>query len=94
MKIEDHHSAERVLERFVMQQLCEICKKPVIRFEQTIARWFNEEGEDCAAHYDCKLATEINGKCPQCGSETGVKIPREGGVYCEDCGWPDEDFAV
>lgn len=31
--------------------------------------------------------------CPQCKSETGIKQERCGTVYCEDCGWPDEDFA-
>lgn len=30
--------------------------------------------------------------CPQCGSWSGLKSPREGTKYCEDCGWPDEDF--
>jgi ParB family transcriptional regulator, chromosome partitioning protein len=30
--------------------------------------------------------------CSQCGSETGIKIPRGDTPYCEDCGWPDEDF--
>ena len=34
------------------------------------------------------------GFCPQCESPTGLKIPREGGPYCEDCGWPDEDFGA
>jgi len=78
-----------------MQQLCEICKKPTIKYEQTIAYRYDEKGEvKTAVHFDCKLAVELNGKCPQCGSGTGVKIPREGGVYCEDCGWPDEDFAA
>ena len=32
------------------------------------------------------------GNCIQCGSETGVKYPREEEPYCEDCGYPDEDF--
>ena len=30
--------------------------------------------------------------CPQCGSKE-VKYPRNDSAYCEDCGWPDEDFA-
>lgn len=30
--------------------------------------------------------------CPQCGSDTGIKLPSNGDFYCEDCGWPDEDF--
>ena len=29
-------------------------------------------------------------KCPQCNSDTGLKYPRDGGVFCEDCGWPIE----
>ena len=35
--------------------------------------------------------------CPQCGSETGIKIvntdntPKGVDTYCEDCGWPDDD---
>ena len=33
-----------------------------------------------------------DGDCPQCGSDTGVKYPRVGSPYCEDCGWPDDDF--
>lgn len=77
-----------------MQQLCEICKKPVIKYEQTISRWFDKNGKDCAAHFECDRATHINGCCPQCKSETGVKIIRNGDIYCEDCGWPDEDFAA
>lgn len=31
--------------------------------------------------------------CPQCSSDTGLKFERSGTVYCEDCGWPEEDFA-
>lgn len=34
------------------------------------------------------------GYCPQCQSDTGIKIPRGMDAYCEDCGWPDEDFAA
>lgn len=30
--------------------------------------------------------------CPQCKSVTGLKFPRNDNFYCEDCGWPDEDF--
>jgi predicted RNA-binding Zn-ribbon protein involved in translation (DUF1610 family) len=30
--------------------------------------------------------------CPQCGSWEGVKFPRFGETYCEDCGWPTDDF--
>ena len=32
------------------------------------------------------------GMCPQCSSDTGLKYPRNEPPYCEDCGWPDEDF--
>lgn len=32
--------------------------------------------------------------CPQCKSDTGLKFPRVGTPYCEDCGWPDEDFGA
>ena len=28
--------------------------------------------------------------CPQCHSDTGMKYPRTGSPYCEDCGYPDE----
>lgn len=76
------------------EQLCEICRKPCVRFRQTIARWFDATGKDCAAHFECRRATQLGGTCPQCDSDTGVKIPREGGVYCEDCGWPETDFAA
>ena len=37
------------------EQLCEICKKPVIKYEQTISRWCDSKGRDCAAHSQCKL---------------------------------------
>ena len=30
-------------------------------------------------------------KCPQCSAS--VIQPREGGDYCEECGWPDENWA-
>lgn len=35
---------------------------------------------------------KAEGRCLQCGSATGVKEPRGLEPYCEDCGWPDEDF--
>lgn len=38
---------------------------------------------------DKKQAPEV---CPQCKSITGIKVPRNDSVYCEDCGWPDDDF--
>ena len=31
-----------------------------------------------------------DGICPQCGEL--LVYPRGGKPYCEDCGWPDEDF--
>ncbi len=31
-------------------------------------------------------------RCPQCNSWEGLKFPRGLEPYCEDCGWPDEDF--
>jgi hypothetical protein len=74
------------------EQLCEYCKKPCVRFRQTITRWF-EKGVDVAAHADCRYAVEGIQGCPQCRSDTGVKIPRDSPPYCEDCGWPDEDFS-
>ena len=39
-----------------------------------------------------RLRASIKGLCPQCQSDTGLKYPRGMGVYCEDCGWPEEDF--
>jgi len=33
------------------------------------------------------------GKCPQCYSESGLKYPQNDEFYCEDCGFPDEDFS-
>lgn len=39
-----------------------------------------------------RRALEGEGSCPRCKSATGLKVPRELGIYCEDCGWPDEDF--
>lgn len=41
------------------------------------------EGED--ANLD-------NSKCPRCGSWEGLKFPRGLETYCEDCGWPGEEF--
>jgi len=32
------------------------------------------------------------GKCPVCKSL--LVYPRGDEPYCEDCGWPDEDFGV
>lgn len=29
--------------------------------------------------------------CPQC-TVGDIKIPNGYDIYCEDCGWPDEDF--
>ncbi len=75
------------------EQLCEFCKKPCIKYEQTISRWCNAAGKDCAALPECYSAIKTTGRCPVCKSHWGLKIPREGGVYCEDCEWPDEDFA-
>mgnify|MGYP001571203325 CR=1 FL=1 len=40
------------------------------------------------ASTDCKIPDA----CPQCKSDTGIKIPRDRSVYCEDCGWPYDDF--
>jgi predicted RNA-binding Zn-ribbon protein involved in translation (DUF1610 family) len=36
-------------------------------------------------------------RCPQCGSDTGIKVVNTNNtsagvdIYCEDCGWPDEN---
>ncbi len=51
--------------------ICAICKKPVIRFEQTITRWLDENGNDCVAHYDCKFTTHPSHQSHPTG-ETGV----------------------
>jgi len=32
--------------------------------------------------------------CPQCGDWVGLKYPRRQDPYCEECGWPDEDFSA
>ena len=74
-----------------MSELCEYCYKPAIKFEQTLARW-NDEGIEHVAHWNCQLAVDY--RCPQCQSYTGVKIPRGLPIYCEDCGWPDEDLGA
>lgn len=34
--------------------------------------------------------SDDNGACPQCGEM--LVFPRGGIAYCEDCGWPDEDY--
>lgn len=78
-----------------MTEICSICKKPAIRFEQTLSRWFDENNKEMVAHSECDLAVNSTvGCCPQCKSKAGVKIPRDSSPYCEDCGWPDEDFDV
>lgn len=48
----------------------------------------NQEGDEFWMDFD------PDDPCPQCKSEIGVKFPREGTAYCEDCGWPDEDFGA
>ena len=50
--------------------------------------------EDWPMYEDTWKAIEeyVDNRCPQCNSWEGLKFPREGGTYCEDCGWPDEDF--
>jgi len=45
----------------------------------------------CPRQLTC-LAVKDLGNCPQCNSDTGIKYPRNDTAYCEDCGWPDEDF--
>jgi hypothetical protein len=38
-----------------------------------------------------EIANAINtGICPQC--ESSIIYPRGDTPYCEDCGWPDDDF--
>ena len=32
--------------------------------------------------------------CPNCKSNTGLKFPRNDSPYCEDCGFPFEDFNI
>ncbi len=34
---------------------------------------------------------EVDPVCPQCGQH-GLVWPRTERMFCEDCGWPDEDF--
>lgn len=38
-----------------------------------------------------EICDERDGKCPQCGSD--LVYPRGHECYCEECGWPDEDYA-
>ena len=38
------------------------------------------------------LSEYCEDSCPRCGSPTGYKYPRGLTPYCEDCGYPDEDF--
>ena len=52
----------------------------------------NSEGE---AYYLCRDVMKNLKKlkfCPQCGSDTGIKMPTGCDPYCEDCGYPDSDF--
>ena len=71
--------------------ICDICKKPSIKYEQTISRWTDSKGKEIANHHKCEVFISGHGPCPQCGGKE-VKLPREGAPYCEDCGFPDEDF--
>lgn len=41
---------------------------------------------------DLPECEEDDGACTQCGSITGLKFPRGLPAYCEDCGWPDDNF--
>ena len=70
-------------------ETCCYCYKPAVKFKQTLSRW-NDGKTDKVAHHECYLA--VAWKCPQCESISGVKIPNGLPIYCEDCGWPDEDF--
>lgn len=38
-----------------------------------------------------KAAAVDSGVCPQCGES--LVYPRNDTAYCEECGWPDSDFA-
>ena len=48
----------------------------------------------CVDYYDFIFVNILchPDNCPQCNSPTGIKYPRGYPKYCEDCGWPDEDF--
>jgi len=47
----------------------------------------------CRAVRDVSTYLEMYGnKCPRCKSDTGLKWPKGDQPYCEDCGWPHEDF--
>ena len=58
--------------------------------------WFEAAKKIAAVIPDDEWTTEFAKRldlCPICQSATGIKLPREGSAYCEDCGWPHEDFA-
>lgn len=46
----------------------------------------------CAKEKKEALKKDVIIPCPQCNSWIGLKYPRDSKCYCEDCGWPDEDF--
>lgn len=73
----------------MVDEICCYCYKPAIKYDQSLARWHDGKREN-VAHFECDLAATH--KCPQCKSEEGVKIPNGLPIYCEDCGWPDEDL--
>ena len=71
---------------------CEHCYKEISKGD--IVRWFDKNDKECVAHRVCDLAIQLYGKCPQCASSTGIKMPSGYPIYCEDCGWPDDDFGI
>ena len=73
-----------------MKETCVYCYEEMESGRDTITRWYDErQDKDLAAHNKCYLA--VKWVCPQCKSGTGIKIPRGLPIYCEDCGWPDDD---
>lgn len=85
--------SKSAVDGLVMPGACKYCGKELVSGRQTIVRWY-EGGHELGAYHDCYKAVKPGGACPQCKSETGVKIPRGLTIYCEDCGWPDEDFVA
>ena len=58
--------------------------------------WYEAAKKIAVAIPDDEWTTEFAKRldlCPVCQSATGIKLPRGDSAYCEDCGWPHEDFA-
>lgn len=77
-----------------LQVVCPECLRHIIIDEdQAFCHLCLREIEqlNIAAWGEYLMAISPGGCCPQCKSKTGIKIPNGDPVYCEDCGWPEDN---